>query len=356
MQVQKGIMWNVASVKREGPEAVRVRIEPLQPKAVALQCNLAGGYVTFTLPTSPRLRRTYSVLHQDERGLEYVVKNVRGGQASRFFSTTLKAGDPLEMMDFGNALWQPEWDERPQHFIAFAGGIGMSPIVSCMNRALKSDVGHRFTLYESSRSERRRLFSRELDTLRKYPLCSVYQLYTETQNRSVPSTGRITRERVIQWLEGHPNASSATYLISAPHGMMEAVHRGLDALDVPMTQRFTEHFTDRPLSHESHVLHPTASKATRPQCKLEIEQDSGCQSFTMHGEGQSILHAATAAGVDVPTSCSGGICLSCQAQVIEGEVQPYGISGLTEEEKAKGMVLCCRSQPKSERLKLRLIN
>ena len=46
------------------------------------------------------------------------------------------------MMDFGNALWQPEWDERPQHFIAFAGGIGMSPIVSCMNRALKSDVGH----------------------------------------------------------------------------------------------------------------------------------------------------------------------------------------------------------------------
>ena len=76
----------------------------------------------------------------------------------------------------------------------------------------------------------------------------------------------------------------------------------------------------------------------------------------MHGEGQSILHAATAAGVDVPSSCSGGICLSCQAQVIEGEVQPYCISGLTEEEKAKGMVLCCRSQPKSKRLKLRLVN
>ena len=130
MQVQKGIVWNVASVKREGPEAVRVRIEPLQPESASLKSNLAGGYVTFSLPTSPRLRRTYSVLHQDERGLEYVVKNVRGGQASRFFNTTLQAGDTLEMMDFGNALWQPEWDERPQHFIAFAGGIGMSPIVS----------------------------------------------------------------------------------------------------------------------------------------------------------------------------------------------------------------------------------
>ena len=251
MQGQNRTLWNVASVKREGPEAVRVRIEPQHTSEPTLQNNLAGGYVTFSLPTSPPLRRTYSVLYQDERGLEYVVKNVRGGQASRFFNTTLKAGDTLEMMDFGNALWQPEWDERPQHFIAFAGGIGMSPIISCMNRALNSKIGHRFTLYQSSRSERRRLFASELDSLRKHPLCSVYQLYTETQNRSIPSTGRITRQRVVQWLERHPNASSATYLISAPHGMMEEVHRGLDALEVPMAQRFTEHFTDRPLSHES---------------------------------------------------------------------------------------------------------
>lgn len=354
--MQPDTSWKVASVKREGPEAVRVRIEALQPMAPALQCNLAGGFVTFSLPTSPQLRRTYSVVHQDNQGLEYVVKNVRGGQASRFFSTTLQVGDTLEMMDFGNALWQPEWDEQPQHFIAFAGGIGSSPIISCMHRALNSDVGHRFTLYQSSRSERRRLFSQELHTLRKHPLCSVYQLYTETQNRSVPSAGRISRERVVQWLEHHPKAETATYLISAPHGMMEEVHRGLDALGVPMAQRFTEHFTNRPLSHESNVQHPPGSHASRPQCELEIEQDSGTRSFTMYGEGQSILHAASAAGIDVPSSCSGGICLSCQAHVIEGEVQPYGISGLTEEEKAKGMVLCCRSQPKSERLKLRLIN
>ena len=251
------------------------------------------------------------------------------------------------MVDFGNALWQPEWDERPQHFIAFAGGIGMSPIVSCMNRALKSDVGHRFTLYDSSRSERRRLFSRS-STTPQAPF--VFGLSTlRAQNRSVPSTG-ITRAR-HPVVERHPNASSATYLISAPRHDGSG-SQGVGRPRVPMTQRFTEHFTDRPLSHESRLAQ---SEATRPKCELEIEQDSGCQSFTMHGEGQSILHAATAAGVDVPSSCSGGICLSCQAQVIEGEVQPYGISGLTEEEKAKGMVLCCRSQPKSERLKLRLI-
>ena len=356
MQEQMGTPWDVAAVNREGPEAVRIRIEPQHLNNPTLQSNLAGGFVSFSLPTPTPLNRTYSVVEQDTEGLEFVVKNVRGGQASRFFSTTIQAGDTLEMMAFGNALWQPEWDERPQHFIAFAGGIGMSPIISCMQRALNSNVGHRFTLYQSSRSERRRLFSKELERLRKSPMCSVYQLYTETQNRAIPSAGRVTKERVIQWLENHPDASTANYLVSAPHGMMEAVHRGLDALDVPMAQRFTEHFTSRPLSHETEVLHPTASAAPRPHCTLEIEQDSGTQSFTMHGEGRSILDAATDAGVEVPASCSGGICLACQAQVVEGEVQLHGISGLTEEEKAKGMVLCCRSQPKSRRLKLRLIN
>ena len=351
----QGIQWKVESVEREGPEAVRVRIEPLE-SAAALSTNLAGGYVSFSLPTSPRLPRTYSVVHQDAMGLEYIVKNVRGGRASKFFHTALQAGDVLEMMDFGNSLWQPEWDHTPQHFIAFAGGIGTSPIIACMHRALNSSVGHRFTLYQSSRSERRRLFKRELDSLERHPLCSVYELYTESQNQANPHAGRITRERVKQWLQHHPELASSTFLICAPHGMMEEVHRGLDALEVPQEKRFTEHFTNRPLSHEAAVVHTVARTAQRPECTLEIEQDSGAQTFTMHGEGQSILQAARAAGVDVPSSCSGGICLSCQAQVIEGEVQPHGISGLTEAEKARGMVLCCRSQPKSSKLKLRLLN
>ena len=347
--------WEVQSIQREGPEAVRVRIKPLG-SAAALQTNLAGGYVSFSLPTVPRLRRTYSVVHQDPQGLEYVVKNVRGGRASRFFHTQLQPGDVLELMDFGNALWKAEWDRDPQHFIAFAGGIGMSPIIGCMHRALSSEVGHRFTLYQSSRSERRRLFKNELDTLRRHPKCSVYQLCTESQNHTNPSAGRITRQRVIKWLQQHPQLTNSTFLICAPHGMMEEVHRGLDELGVPMDQRYTEHFTNRSLSHESHVAHAAANQGERPQCTLEIEQDNGTESFTMHGEGQSILQAATNAGIQVPSSCSGGICLSCQAQVIEGEIQPYGISGLTEKEKAAGMVLCCRSQPKSKTLKLRLVN
>ena len=347
--------WEVQSIRREGPEAVRVRIGPVEPNA-ALQQNLAGGYVTFSLPTADRLRRTYSVAHQDREGLEFIVKNVRGGEASRFFHTQLQPGDVLDMMDFGNVLWKPEWDREPQHFIAFAGGVGISPIISCMHRALSSEVGHRFTLYQSSRSERRRLFKKELDTLRKHPNCSVYQLYTESQNHANPSAGRITRQRIVQWLKPHPDLANSTFLICAPHGMMEEVHRGLDELNVSMAQRHTEHFTNRPLSHESRVTHAVAEKAERPQCTLEIEQDSGSESFTMHGEGQSILQAATTANVQVPSSCSGGICLSCQAQVIEGEVQPYGISGLTEKEKAAGMILCCRSQPKSATLKLRLVN
>ena len=86
---------------------------------------------------------------------------------------------------------------------------------------------------------------------------------------------------------------------------------------------------------------------------MEIEQDSGIQEFTMHGEGKSILRAALDAGLDVPHSCRGGICLSCRAQIIEGEVLRDGVSGLSEAEKAECKILCCRTQPKTSVLKLR---
>ena len=137
---------------------------------------------------------------------------------------------------------------------------------------------------------------------------------------------------------------------------MEEVHRGLDALGIPMSQRHTEYFTDRQLSHETEAPLLNQLGTLRPHCDVEIEQDNGVRSFRMHGSGQSILKAAHQAGIDVPSSCRGGICLSCQAQIVEGQVQREGISGLTEGEKAQGMVLCCRAQPLSPTLKLRLVN
>ena len=347
--------WNVDSIEREGPEAVRVKAS-CSGAENAFHHPGPGGYCAFLLPTEPKIKRTYSVLSKPGAPqIEFLVKNVRGGLASRFFHTEAEPGQTLEMVNSGNHLWQSHWNQNPQHFIAFAGGIGISPIYSCLIHALElSKPQHQCSLYYSSPSERRELLRAELSGISGHPRGTVFKLHTDRMSTQSTSR-RINRNQVESWLRMRNDFATATYLICGPHGLMEEVHAALDALGIPHAQRHTEYFTSRKLPGLDEP--PMGSRqALRPSCLVEIEQDSGVQSFQMHGEGKSILKAAHQAGIDVPSSCSGGICLSCQAQIIEGEVQRHGISGLTEEEKAKGMVLCCRAQPKSDRLKLRLAN
>lgn len=355
MAPREGVLWRVESVQREGPDAVRVRISP-HPAAASEAVDLApGGSMSFHLETTPRIRRSYSIISPIGAPYrEFVVKNVRGGQASRYFQTELEVGTHLELVKQHSHMWQAHWDESPRHFIGFAGGIGIAPLFSCMQYALESGVPHRFTLYHSSPSERRSLLKADLARFEDHPRASLVPLYTETLMGHAESH-RITPAQVKRWISAQPNREQATYLICGPHGMMEAVHLGLDACGIPQEHRFTEFFTNRPLSHGA-ALPASARHAQRPNCVVEIEQDTGVSTFEMHGEGHSILKAARQAGIDVPSSCSGGVCLSCQAEILEGAVQGHGISGLTEAEKARGMVLCCRAQPKSNRLRLRLVN
>jgi len=129
--------WNVDSIEREGPEAVRVKAS-CSGAENAFHHPGPGGYCAFLLPTEPKIKRTYSVLSKPGAPqIEFLVKNVRGGLASRFFHTEAEPGQTLEMVNSGNHLWQSHWNQNPQHFIAFAGGIGISPIYSCLIHALE---------------------------------------------------------------------------------------------------------------------------------------------------------------------------------------------------------------------------
>ena len=354
--LQSDMVVRIEHIEHEAPDTVRVQLSADDlPSSVREELKKPGVHATFRLPIQPEIRRTYSLLTDDSAAqFSFLVKNVRGGRASRFFHSEAQAGDMLRMVGIGTDLWDDSWDSKAQNFIAFAGGIGISPIYSCLYHAVKSPLPHRVTLYQSSRSERRTLLKNEIRQLTSEPNVAAYQWHTEGSAGLTHSTNRFNRDKIQRWVAQQPGFESATFLICGPFGMMEEIHRGLDALDIPMDQRFTEHFTSRPLSHQNQVPSETARQAQRPNCEVIIEQDLGTKSFVMHGEGTSILQAAAQAGINVPSGCSGGICLSCQAEVLDGEIQPLGISGLTEEERSKGMMLCCRAQPKSATLRLRL--
>ena len=64
----------------------------------------------------------------------------------------------------------------------------------------------------------------------------------------------------------------------------------------------------------------------------------------------TILDAALQQGADLPYACKGGMCCTCKAKLLEGEVLMDVHWGLEEEEVEKGYILTCQSHPKTEKV------
>ncbi len=68
--------------------------------------------------------------------------------------------------------------------------------------------------------------------------------------------------------------------------------------------------------------------------------------------GVSILDVAVDNGIDLPFSCKGGVCATCKARVVFGEVEMDNNHSLTKEEIEEGMILTCQSHPVSEKVEI----
>ena len=348
------INWKIKSLRRDQPDTVRVRLGAPQLQMELMESlRVPGSFLTFSLPTEPAVTRSYSIIEASaDFEVEFLTKRIRGGRGSEFFHQTAQEGDELTSIGIGNHIWDHSWQDKPQRLIGLAAGIGITPVYSILKHASpRSGQDHKLSLLYASPSRRKTILLSEIQKLQGVDVTTVY---SDTPLLSSTGEGRLTAARVIQWLRNEPDWENATFLICGPHGFMKMVHEALDSVGIAAEQRRTEYFVKRPFSESLAFEGEDIADDARPSCRVEIEQDHGLESFVMHGEGKTILKAALDNGLEVPNACRGGICMACQATVLEGEVQRLGMSGLSEEEKSKGWILCCRSQPKSTALKLRM--
>jgi ferredoxin len=79
---------------------------------------------------------------------------------------------------------------------------------------------------------------------------------------------------------------------------------------------------------------------------VEISHQGNTQTIQV-AENQTILQAAQDAGIDIPFSCSAGVCTTCAAYISEGKVEQSDGMGLSPELQAEGYALLCVSYPRS---------
>ncbi|MBC9714260.1 phenylacetate-CoA oxygenase/reductase subunit PaaK [Streptomyces sp. TRM66268-LWL] len=297
------------------------------------------------------IRRTYSVCSPavGEDGPTEVrvgVRLVEGGEFSTYAHKEIAAGDELEVMTpAGRFTLEP----RPGHFAAIVGGSGITPVLSIVATLLAREPEARFCLIRSDRSAASTMFLEEVADLKdRYP--QRFQLVTalsrEEQQAGLPS-GRLDEERLTGLLPALlPVEQIDGWFLCGPLGLVQGAERALRGLGVRRARIHEEIF------HVDSGTAPATSTAPALAHSTVTAQLDGRSGSWPVQDGESLLETVLRNRPDAPYACKGGVCGTCRAFLVTGEVRMDRNYALEPEETEAGYVLACQSHPATEQVEL----
>lgn len=301
------------------------------------------------------VRRTYSICTGPDDGeLRVAVKKVPGGKFSTFANEALRTGDTLEVLPPAGRFFTELKKDRAAHYVAFAAGSGITPILSIMKAVIAREPGSHLTLFYGNRNSESVIFREVIEGLKNEHLdrLSIHYVLTREHPGSDLFAGRITGEKCRRFAQllFDPEEVEA-FFICGPFDMLQDLRQTLEELGVHRQRIHYELFT-APGSEPVKKQVKPAETQSGEQVQVQIQLDGERIGFAMPTQGQAVLDAALAAGADLPFACKGGVCCTCRAKLESGEVEMAVNYALEPEEVKAGFVLTCQSYPRSKELML----
>lgn len=324
------------------PDALREAFRHEPGQHLTLKADIGGNDV----------RRSYSICSAKDDGvLRIAVKRAPGGVFSNWANESLKAGDSLEVMPPMGHFNVPLDASARHHYVGFAAGSGITPLLSIVKSTLAAEPRSHFTLFYGNRASGTVMFREELAALKDRWLDRfnlVHVLSREAQDIELLH-GRIDRARADALLDRWvPLAEVDAVFVCGPEGMMDAVTAALDARGYPATKVKVERFAASIPKHEHQPARvPPEGHA---QTEVTVVIDGVRKSYTLDRTRENLLDAALANGIELPYSCKGGVCSTCRCRLVEGEVDMDVNFALEDYEVARGFVLACQSYPATDKV------
>jgi ring-1,2-phenylacetyl-CoA epoxidase subunit PaaE len=345
----------VAALDRLTDDSIAITFAVSEPLRATFAFQ-AGQHLTVRrvdADSGEDVRRSYSICStpaelEAHGRLRIGVKEIPGGAFSAYAASALRTGDAVDVMPPLGHFTSGFAPDRVRHYAAVAAGSGITPVLSLVATALAVEPRSRFSVIFGNRYARSVMFAEELADLKdRYPdrLHLVHVLSREPGESDLLS-GRVDAARLERLLDTIvPAATVDEWFLCGPYGLVIDAKQVLAGRGVPDKAVHTELF------HVDEVPAPPRrpDDDTGEGADVTIMLEGRASNLRV-GRNERVLDAAMKVRPELPYSCKGGVCSTCRARVVEGEVTMARNFALEPEELAAGYVLTCQSSPVSDRL------
>jgi ring-1,2-phenylacetyl-CoA epoxidase subunit PaaE len=348
----------VKEVRKETPECVSVLFDIPEEIKKDFEFKQGQSLTMRTFLDGEEVRRTYSICASPlDDEWRVAIKQQESGLFSSYANEQLKKGDVLEVMPPVGKFYTPLDPQQKKNYVAFAAGSGITPVISIIKTTLRTEPKSQFTLVYGNRNKNSIIFKEELEGLKDKFIdrFRIIHILSRERTDAAINSGRIDTNKLGELTKLIDYKTTDEFFICGPEEMIFCVRDFLE-VDIERSRVHFELFTtpgeDPKSKIQSRWLSGPKSKTKEegPISKISVKLDGITFDFDLGFNAEPILDAALKQGADLPFSCKGGVCCTCKAKLVEGEVDMEVHWGLEHEEIEQGYILTCQSHPKTERV------
>jgi ring-1,2-phenylacetyl-CoA epoxidase subunit PaaE len=346
----------IKNINRETADCVTVSLD--MPNNLKEIFNYKQGqYLTFRrVENGEELRRSYSICSSPvENEWKVAIKKVPDGRFSSFANTGLKVGEELEVMPPMGKFYTELHKDNEKNYVAFAAGSGITPVLSIIKTVLYTELRSTVTLVYGNRGRNSIIFKEEIEALKNkfVERLSVHHILSREQGDTEISFGRIDKQKTLFFLNKviKPGQIDECF-ICGPEEMVLAVKEAMHEAKVDDRKIHFELFTTVESKNKVDRNVNLSKEEHDKKSKVVLKLDGSLRQMEMSYYGDTVLEAALASGADLPYSCKGGMCSTCRAKLVKGQVEMDVNYSLEPDEVAAGYILTCQARPLTEELEV----